>query len=287
MEKNKLLTLVITLTVGIILAGSLLVPVVDDYSSTYKDVKNNASGYMADAFTSPGTLVVDTTSGSTVVTWDGESIGVTTGVYSISDKFVVYGSNGTTRYSDVDGAVSNISPATTITVTFSDNSATVEYGEINKSFDLSWAFIRTGSNGPYIAYSPAATTFDHYLNSMDQLWGSNWIDTTSQWFSYHGSNVLVDGEPVTAEYTLNKVSGYEDLYTLKIGGGAASEYGFIVDNDGTDYTVHPRFTVVPAQITAVKEGSTGILSLLGAIPLLFIVSLIVVAAGALYLKRDD
>ena len=284
---NKLIPLILALVVGIILTGSMLVPIVNEFADDQKAVYNNSTGYMANAMDGDGVLVVDTTSGSTVVTFNDVVVPITTGIYAQSDKFVVFGSSGTTRLNDTDGAVSNISPATTLTITFTSGSATLAYGDVEKTYELGWAFVCSGSDGAYRSYSTQNSTATYYLNNIDQLYGSNWITTTSEWFSYHGANVIVGDEQITANYTLNEVSGYTNLYTLKIGGGSASEYNFVVDNDGEDYTVNPRFMIVPASITAIKEDGAAALALIEALPIVVIIALVVMAAGALYTKRDD
>ena len=71
MEKTNLLTLVVTLTVGIILAGSLLMPVISDASQTEKTFENSGYFYMdeIDAATSR-TIVVDSSDLSTILVDD-------------------------------------------------------------------------------------------------------------------------------------------------------------------------------------------------------------------------
>ena len=281
----RILKFVIMAAVAVILLGSLLMPVIDGYSDDTKIVKNNG-GAMSQIL-GPADIVVTYDPSTKHVTKNGEDLGAVTGTYPIvmTDKFIVVGTNGSNGsniiVSGTDGKANNI--ADLITVSIVSGSTTITYGETTRTFDqFTWGFV-TDPNGEYGSISKNTGSQAIYYNKIDQIYGSNWLDTTSEWFSFKGLDVLVSGSAVTANYVEHTTDAADIFYTT-FGGGNDAEYSFTVDNDGTDYTVHPRFFIVPKTVEGHTEDQLQLLSMMYVIPLFIIVAMII-AAVAIFRDR--
>lgn len=275
--ENKLIPTIVLSAVVVILIGSLLIPIIDDYSDDTK-VEHNNTGYALTKMTDVSDLTVTYEYSTKELSKDGEvAYTLTSGFVPlvITDKFVMVGSISAdnTMINGTDGKATNIT--NDVSIVFSDGDATVTYGTTERSFtDIGWCFV-VDPAGDYGVASKAASVGTVYYNNIDQLYGSNWIDTTSEWFSFNGTNVKVGGETIQASVTEHTVTDAADIFYTTIGGGSTGEYYFTVDNNGTDYDVHPRFYVCPITVEGHSESILANLGLLFVIPVILIAAMIV------------
>ena len=173
---NKLIPLIMTLVVGIILAGSLLTPVVNDAQNTTSDkvvLKNNTTA----------TYIVETTDYKYEVTTDSETINgesKTVGAYTqviTTDKGVLYklGAATFTLFLPTENVKVKIDLGTStpsITATIENNTFTVAYGTNEYTLDITTAYAYTGDGNYYessawptfITNKPARNIFRNNFN---------------------------------------------------------------------------------------------------------------------------
>ena len=308
MESKNLLTLAITLTVGIILAGSLLMPVISDATTTHKTFSNAEGGYFTMALDSEDsedyTLSWAHATGG-VLTINGEDFDAhaTYGQATISivmgeDWIIRYNSandnfaycqyfNGSTRIGAYDTTASFEMTASggTASMTFTFNDSTTQ--SVTESYDKLYVI---NPDSEYLMKKPTTKAYvlgstEIFAEGMTQGSGIG-----TQLIKIEGS--INDGFTVTAQdsavtisditSTQTQVQGYVGLYQIE-----KIEFN-ITKNDSTVAATY-NFFVVPTETSAELSNhmTSGEIAILNALPILIIVALVVMAAGALYLKRDD
>ena len=299
MESKNLLTLAITLTVGIILAGSLLMPVISDATETERTFTNSGLGeyrfiestedYKLEwTYADPSKVVIN---GTTVEAISGNTI------LAMGDFTVRMGLSTTTGYAQLivanneSGITANVSDSRNFSFTYEAGTITITNGVTTKTLDSDGFYALVPENGTHTMKQPTDTV---YLNANTSLMvmgltgvGSQWntgylLDgtitnyTVEQWTgvtSYPATNVSDDSA---------KIDGYVDLYSVK-------KFTWDIDNNGTTQSVTYDYFIVPKEVTAelANHMTPGEIAIMNAIPVMIIVALVVMAAGALYLKRDD
>lgn len=305
MESKNLLTLAITLTVGIILAGSLLMPVISDATTTEKSFQNNGYYNLTYSEADDLTLTWDYTKPNVVTVNDTDitlSIGTFPGPVNIAcgdDWFLRW--TGTdvqffsTNNASVTAAVAN---STSISLTASNGSATItNTAPTPVSQTVSYTFMYVvDPAGLYVMKNSADAA---YLKGDSEIYAIGRSSTTgiviklkitgnikdgftAEEVGSSGANATV-GTPV-ATYT--EVEGYKDLYSL-----TKIEVPIDFEITGTPASFTPTYTyfIVPASVTAElsQHLAPGEIAILNALPVLIIAALVVMAAGAIFLKRDD
>lgn len=309
MEKMNVLTLIITLVVGVILTGALLGPVISDASETERTFTNE--GYFTYDAIDENTAVV--------ITWDpttpnkftiGETaieLPTTTSNLTIvgSDAFTcryyfnatatgfqTYGVGGYSSYN-----TSNESTPVTLTIT---SESLVIDGTNDKTYTMgSHGFVlNTDGTGELTLKYSNESAYVHmdsevYLCGTTFVTGSGTNDfvgvfgygslddglTMSSFYGNTGQNTVSFGD-VTATYSA--VNGYIDLYKL-------DKFEFPLTQNTATVTAVYSYFVVPTEVTAELSNhlTPGQISLMGAIPVMVIVALLMVAVGAIALRRAD
>lgn len=287
--KTNVLTLIITLVVGIILAGSLLGPVISDAQKTIG---------------TPTTVTnVMNTSSPNYTIWDGSDIVIeydaTNKVYSIdgvSNNFAAATQRILVASNDFacrnGGSTDNpqiLSQYVTEAAQISHTSFT--FRVINKSYSfevpgvdpyvgtLEWMVYAEDSGTTNLGQiNQSAGTW--YTSEQDKLIVLGNIYTTGEndtFYSYYDGDLTVNSayEDVSS-VTINKTlaEGYTDIYATTI-----------TINIG-DESFTPYFILTPKTVEG-HEASGGAYSLLGAIPIMVIVALLMIAVGAIAYRRAD
>ena len=305
--KANILTLAITLTVGIILAGSLLMPVISDATTTEETFRNDGVfNYGVFSTDDTYTLVYNSTTGISVngtpITIEGVTPGTSSTRYSIiamENAIVRYGSNA-------DGYACQIFGTNTdnqyMTNSYDDLTATIADGKLSivasssggatttKTFEFTTMYAIVPSEDKAIM---KIATGDVYIKGDSDLYASGQTTVTSWSNIFHFEGTYDDGITITSpaiptatyenvKWNIEPVKGFIDLYKL-----TSIEFD-IVYNDTTTHAVYSYFGV-PSSVTAERSQhlSPGEIAIVNAIPILIIVALVMMAAGALYLKRDD
>lgn len=305
--KANLLTLVITLTVGIILAGSLLMPVINDNTDTTKTYTNLGMPYAEAVSGETHTITVT----SSEITSDGETIDQTLFPGEFGHYTLVYGSDGFVRF-DVNTNVKvinisgryNLSLANdaTITVSISGTGATISTTASESTYSLTDVEYFISTTGPMVlAVNPVVlndsdiigegeTEFSTSIGIPDPLdvalyWEGTTEGITGTVIQYaNGDNW---NKPTIKESVIN---------TTEQAGGCLKIDSVVItysatNRDNSEYNPASTYTyfLAPKEITYnnpnyIGDGNAAIME---AIPYLIIAALVVMAAGALYLKRDD
>ena len=284
----KMSIMVVALVIGIIMVTAAIIPLVDSYTEDNTTAYNQTVGTLS-KLTGDEQIEVDFTYSGKITTIGGVVVAQGNNkLVCMTDKFVIYSADSTTiLWNDINNT--GIGPTGDITIVIDGNDITVTDSAtptpISRTYEVSWCFVPS-LDGDYSMYANGSSVGTVYLNSVDQIYGSNWATTTGKWFSFVGTNVTYDGESLEAELPLTPVSGVSDVYTAKIGGGSSAEYTFVVDNSGVDYTVHPRFYAIPYSVSGLNEDTKSNVQLIAILPMLAFVMLVVAAAAMIYSKKD-
>lgn len=297
---NKLIPIVLTLVVGIILAGSVLMPVLSDATETEKTYTNSGYWYMSSDDSEPHTF--EFVSGDT---WIIDGVEYNTDTEDpkqlktlISTGDMVMRNNG--------WANGNAKGFMTGTPTFAEftihngnisgeyqNTLQTEHQTINYDYDTIYFAQFTSDDKTLTKYNIG----NIYLKNDSEILcnGISTINSTvvlvkiagtitdlelTIYNQYNGTDVT-DSYKIT-DLTVNKVeTDCKDLFKVSSITFTATPTG---EETGTEVT-YSSF-IVPSEVTGeLKEHLTpGQIALLGAIPVLVIVALLVVAVGA---RRND
>lgn len=277
--ENKIVPGVLTATVAIILLAVLLVPVIDDVVDSESDKYNNGGGVVSKIVGDAPHHITVSGADRTVMVDDVDLTPASSAGLLYTDKcLIIWFPTNMELYGE--GITNFISINVDMDVTIENNTVVVKYGSTTYTFDYSWAYL-IDPNGDYgmFRYYNSSKTF--YINNIDQIKGANYLATTASWYSYEGADVTYLGDVVKADYVLNAVDGYENLYTLKA--GSYGDYSFQIDNAGTPYEVHPWVIVAPLSVTGYSLVGQSLIPILSVIPILIIVSLL---AGAVLFVRS-
>lgn len=310
MEKTNLLTLVVTLTVGIILAGSLLMPVISDATETTDTFENTGYFSMTKYDTETDLTIEWDHTKPKVITINEEDIALEGFPLNqwisiiIGDDWMVRYANGGTlyfsqlRYGNMQTMSADTNTGTDMTIVCEAGTATatrytsgtpgtpaeVSYTEIyaisergdyvmKKATDIAYM----AGDSPIVAYG--TTDLGSGYSSMIKITGTinDGVDVTIL-ASTSGSAAIVDDSIVINKTATTSTIGYE-----------LSNIQFEISDRGDDYPATYSYFIVPAKVTLelTEHLSNGEIAIMNAIPLMIIVALVMMAAGSLYLKRDD
>lgn len=308
--KTNVLTLAITLTVGIILAGSLLMPVLSDATTTERTFDNDGFFFMKEYdTTTPVTITWDHTAPS-IISVNGEDCNFTAPAnlwvsYGIGDNWFIRAAgedhNRTIQvsYGGTNAAAASVTSGTDLKIVCEEGTATIEIytsGVVTRTNTASYTeFYVISNEGPYVmknntipAYMAADSEFIG-LGSTSITGGglivckiTGTIETGAT-VELIAQTTGVDAEVVEDSVKINyeSLSGYEGYKLTSI--------QFDVSNGGVEDTVTYTYFAIPATVTLELSNhlDSGEIAILNALPILIIVALVMMAVGALYLKRDD
>lgn len=279
---NKLLTLVITLVVGIILAGSLLVPAINDASKEDASSANRYTYRMSELGSNTMTLSYDETekaliNGEHPVVANAEgTIQTNLCVISNNAAIVSFGIQWYYYFVDTDGVYhyfnTNHTLLTTTTATFENGTATITYDGTEYTFGYDWVYF-PDANGSFVYTKPI---YGAYLNADDQ------IISFSVGASNNGVSIgTVDG--LTCQYHATDGTKDTDTYTPSIT-VVDAEMGLSTIKEIVSAT--PADLIIPYEYQYQVEASGGVYALYQAIPILVIVSLLLAAVGTIVRARE-
>lgn len=291
--KTNILTLAITLTLGVILAGSLLIPVIDDAQRTAgpEITKTNATGdwnsYMRE-IKDGDTLVITVGSPNTTYELNGVTVNNIEGnpssayhslifsdVFNIASRGVSGGidvnSNQSTSSTTMGSCVIEYNSGTFTLTPSSGDTTPIEYP------GATWGYIMCNQSEADYYESIRTGQYGFYISSENDVICSGLYETGSNdtFYWYHnGISGVSEDFTIDTEITKTLVQGTTDIYT-----GAISIT--IGDESFTPYRI-----MIPIEVDG-HESSGAAYSLYGAIPIIVIVGLIVAALGAIAVKNRD
>lgn len=280
--KTNVLALVVTLTLSVILVGSLMVPVIDEATTANFTVEesNTLGAYRVDTANVPITFATATEG----YTLNGELIeadySVTNQMLIISDKFIV--------------ATSALNASRTIYVTYSGasfattSSITCENGHLkfnDLDVDVGYSWIAYPSNtGSYMFAGNLANVNvdkdkDVYIAYMGPTYNSG--TSLSSMITGRGTvGALVPNCYTGSTYTAtpgNVSLNYEPGTPINLN----TSYSMSVKLDETEYSATAANVFVPISYHVIKEDSNNVVSLLTVIPVIVILSLVIAAVAAI------
>ena len=311
MEKTNILTLIITLVVGVILAGSLLGPVISDATKTEATLENN--GYfnlnkITNTDENTHTIGWDVTNPQ-VIAIDGENVSVSDwGVASYQQLTIFATESDLIRVNPVSQGQSiswvqirgnqvNYAQANSnFSATITQGSATISVDSSPWSLTFSEAYMITPGDGEYTMKKSNETAYmlsDSPIISMGftQLPYSGGSDNVV--FGIRGTvdgvDVSVVRHSANTTITTSNLEIHKTEASKYVGVSNFDKITFTASNDGTETDVTYSYVIVPHKITAeLSEHLTpGQISLMGAIPVMVIVALLMAAVGAIALRRAD
>lgn len=277
MESKNLLTLAIMLTVGIILAGSLLMPVLNEYGESEKTYINEGMPFnLADEETH--SIVVSKTSTGYAVTSDGEPIAlVSMGDFIpliVADKgaIVLYNNDNVVLRKDggsnaTYGAVTNAD----VTITLTGTTASVG----TNTNTLSNVNLFPAANGEYTLTNKAKIT-----------------DATDLYTIVTGmlgaTKVIIVGDATTGEYALGDTTN--PIESIEVATSSVTTNLLAVDDfevTAETGSITGTFVFAPSSVTYNNPDYLGDQnsSLLFAIPVLIIIGLVLMATQAVVASR--
>ena len=301
--KTNILTLAITLTIGVILAGSLMMPVI---SEAQKDIGpitivNNDTNVLLRPAEPGDILAVEFSDDKWVWSLNGEE------VVGVGDQSIYWDSFVISDACYISGRDAGATWAATLTA-FTVNPTSSTGGYTNKSYPEPPSTITfgtdtitiTGNNGsiwqsgtdlvlPYTwayvicpevdaTYKAASANGSGYVSSTDDLILCGVYTSGDNDCSYIYKNGT--GEIFGANYT------YEVTQTLALKEGTTDIYETSVSVAIGDETFTPYRIFVPYQISGHIAGGPEY-ELLGVIPIIVIIGLVLAAIGAIVSKRND
>lgn len=297
---NKLITICITLVVGVILAGSVLMPVLNDATTTHKTFTNSGYYDMTYTETDELTLAWDYTNPN-VATINNESVSLPTtlpGSVNIlcgDDWFLRWNASSLQFYSTASGSVNaSVADSTSMSITASNGSMTVTNTAstpVTQTVAYSFMYV-IDPDGKYLMKDKDAAVL---VNGDSEIYAIGRSTTTGLAIKLKITGTIDDGftaeqigtssatniGDVTANYTAK--SGYLDLYEL-----TSLTVPITYGEGDSVYTAGYTYYIVPAEVTAElsQHLTSGEIALMGAIPVLVIVALLVVAVGVVARRND-
>lgn len=304
MEKTNLLTLVVTLTVGIILAGSLLMPVLSDATTTEKTFVNTGT-FNLGVFTPDDeyTLTFDSSDG--VITVNDvevpafDTLNKSFSIISTDNFLARYGSNPSAYFLQCIGKdSSNIffaDSGVTVTITITSGNLSINWVKVDStSFTKTVSFTEMYAIVPTVDEAVMKASADVvYIKGDSEIYASGLTNVTAWNNMFHFEGNYKDGITISSpslpsatydniEWNIEAVSGYVDLYKL-------TSIEFDITNSGT--TVHATYSFfgVPEKVTAElsQHLDAGEIALLNALPVIVIIGLVLAGVGAIFIRNRD
>ena len=289
MEKKNLLTLVITLTVGIILAGSLLVPVITDATTTHKTFENIGFYYMESPIPDDTTIAYEFSDSEWTI--NGETLpnlGIPSANLIVTDELIV-------RTAGATGQIRGSTSQTFISGTFTVTSEGITYSyvatnnqELTGTWTYSYVYCAVFDKADYIMTSNTATT--NYMLADSPILGFG-VTKVDSYDVFHITGDM-DAVEVTCEnpdvvisnVQINKtaISGYKNLYDF-------DSITFTATDGETSIDAVYNVVIIPSEITAelTNHLDGGSVAILSALPVIVIVGLVLAAVGAIFIRNRD
>lgn len=295
--KTNILTLVITLVVGIVLTGALLAPVLSDSQEALYEKETNTGTILLNPVEEAHTGSIALVDGVATFTIDGNALTQTIDTTkrhaaAIGNNFMIgaTGNNIAIDYWDgtnaghvttgVESASFEIAADKTVTLkyTVSGNETTINVPEND------WIFV-ANDNGTYIEsaeyYGGSA-----YVTDLNQFYSGSWTFVSGYQYGMHNTEVTVNGVTIDPEDVVIDTEAVGGFTKVNYSFTDAKTY-FTFDANGTDKSVNVFVVIVPKTVQYMPESNQPINSIYGAILPIVIVSLVMVAIGAVVRSRDN
>lgn len=313
MESKGIITVAVTVTVAVIVLAGILMPVLDDATTTEDKFTNDGVLYARTLDADSECIISFDHTTPTIVTIDDvdiDMIELTTALntqqitiafsddwfirclYNAGNKAIVVYKCGTSSAQAIGGA--SESNGNDMTVTISSGAATITYGETTLNYNIDAdGMVLSSKKADYIIKS---STDEVYVNSDSIVYGAgrtdNALGTSNSSFNAISKASIDDGVTLlyySPQYTISADesvtyttdSGHKDLYLLK-------NYVFnLTDNGGVDHPITYGQIFVPAEVTAERSVhfTDSMNGLLAVIPMLILVAVLIGVAAVVLRNR--
>lgn len=297
--KTNLLTLVVTLTLGIILCGSLLVPIIDDVQMTagdpvtYTNVGQSGNDYRYDYVDSIEFTATAADSYWTDIKINDQAIAPLTNDYMmaiLSDTYYIQiGQAGQIAWGYIGNAINNGTYSNTegtLSITLANGEIEVTGGTTGTLYtgEYTWA-VTIVENGTYIAKNsnPANAYCDGKVENFI-LYSGNYTSGDLDTFYAYGKGTLTLGVTTytgSVNLTATLVEGTTDVYKVSLCNVTINDPD---NNDSETFT--PYRALIKETVTG-HEASGAAYSLYAAIPIIVIIGLVLAGVGAIGFKNRD
>lgn len=287
MNSKNLLTLAITLTLGVILAGSLLMPVISDAQKDLGNPITKSNQIYNGFYVEPNaeyTLELDKTG------WTANGVDLTGQNFRqlvFSDSFTIMIDQP--MESGAFGYISGKEVANPIyfnalyayEVTFADNTVNVvrttdDTTIFTKTYTWAFAACAEGTAGAWGTIVRVGTTDAYVLDESQLILSGYYYTGDNDTFYSYRDGVLYCGEySGSVEITKGITNGTTDIFNITE-----------LDVNVGDETFTPFLALVPLSVTGHATAGAAY-SLLGALPIMVIIGLVFAATAAIVAKRDD
>lgn len=289
--KTNVLTLAITLTLGIILAGSMLMPVITDAqtnigpAATMTNEKPAGANYNYTLWDGADiSFEYSSTESSSTYTINDETFSLISSEQRIilasndfatrsggnSELFILNSQfvGSTTQYNNSD-----------FSFVIENKEYTLEIGGQTYTGHVDWLVYASddGNAGLIQLKTPSAPFYTSNANDLVILGNIYTTGDNDTFYSYYKGQLTVNeayADESSVTITKTEVSGYTDIYSTTISVNVGDE------------SFTPFFILAPEKATG-HEASGAAYSLLGAIPIIVIIGLVLAATAAIVVKRND
>lgn len=271
--KTNILTLIITLVIGVILTGSLLMGVISDSEKTLGtpvDYANSTyNGYVGtydikDGFTITNSNVVD---GEALV----DSANTANRLVFTDTFYVTYRSSGAWQIISADGVESGTD---TLACTASNGAATFTSTSLGtKEYTYSIAYVFSGTDGEYIINSSFTHSRTIYVTDISDVFlaTNQTVGDTTYFVTIKDGKITSGSTEGTMTYTTSEVGNAK---------GVVEVTSLVPNINGAD--INLAILLVPASVTGYEPNANT--ALVGAIPVLVIVALVIACIAVLRVK---
>ena len=311
MENKNILNIAIVLTIGVILAGSLMMPVLNDVTATEKTFDNaaNSIAYFDKVGETDEITFEWDHSNPTVATINGEEVALpdpTNFYYGISlitseGMSLRYYKQGTDNYhvqsiggGQIAGYYGDASVNSGLDLTLTINATAITNTASARTFTTTGNTYTISNSGEYVMKSsdtPAyllgdSNTIATGLTIVSSVW------VVMGWDSNTGAEIEPAVYYPASEYTISNIDVDATDVSGYIGVTKLNKVTYTVTkNDDPTVTANVTYSyfIVPASITGElsQHLTPGQNSLVGVIPIMVIVTLLMTAVGAIALRRND
>lgn len=277
---NKLIPMVMTLVVGIILTGAMLMPVLNDAAHSGAESYSNGTTYMKEATGTPEMIITN----QNVIYSEGNEIDGYSYPAIVADTFYLAVNNGgnnifwhdtASHWSAMKGANVTIdASAKTITlsdITFASSNNNLTEDTLTVSYS-DYCFYRA-ANGSYVGLNYSSIADVRVLENSD-IYAVAY--SSDKYYSWINSDVSVDAV----------VSSIEGTITLTE--STPAEFNTVTVEyfpEGSSTAITPNAFVIPAEIWTQGALNDGEISLLYVIPIMVIIALVLTSVSMITKKE--
>lgn len=305
MDPKRIVALVVGASVMVLIFSALLVPIINDATTTEKTFENVGLYHMTEYDTTAELTITWDHTDPNVLTINDEEVDLPTSQLTVDctvigcDEFLIRYNGGTNAYiqyyaADYTGTiVANVSSEKDMTISIASGSATITNGTLTDDVSYSGSIYVCSKDGNLVM-SPYTDTAYVLGDSDIYATGRSYVLSTN--FTTVLTGTIEDG--MTAEYwpeasvsswtfsdiTTNaeEVSGYNDLYKL-------TSFTWTADDGNATATITYSQVIVPAEVTAelTVHPDSATNALLSAIPIIAMIGIVLAVVGVAIVGRND